>query len=127
MTSKEIGFLGEKIAAVYLEKKGYTIIKHNFTVKGGEIDIIAKKDDIIAFVEVKTRSVDFMTDGFSAVTNKKKRLIIKAAEKYSLRNPHDLQPRFDVVQIILDDKDKKVVGFNYVESAFDASGIMTIL
>jgi putative endonuclease len=125
MTNKEVGFLGEKIAALYLEKKGYTIMKRNFTVKGGEIDIIAKKDGFIAFVEVKTRSADFMSDGFSAVTEKKRRLIIRASEIYSLRYPHDLQPRFDVVQIILDGK--KVIGFNYVENAFDASGIMTIL
>ena len=64
MTSAEIGSAGEKIAALYLEKKGYKILRRNFRVKGGEIDIIAENDDIISFVEVKSRSVHYISDGF---------------------------------------------------------------
>lgn len=125
MTAKEIGEFGEKVAAFYLEKKGYKILKRNFRVKGGEIDIIAEKGGIIAFTEVKTRTPDFIESGFDAVTMQKKRLIIRASQLYSLKYPHDFQPRFDVVQIIADGK--KIVGFNYIENAFDASDIMTIL
>lgn len=125
MTAKELGEFGEKVAAFYLEKKGYKILKRNFRVKGGEIDIIAEKDGIIAFVEVKTRTPDFIESGFDAVTLRKKRLIIRASQIYSVKFPHELQPRFDVVQIIADDR--KIVGFNYIENAFDASDIMTIL
>lgn len=125
MTAKELGEFGEKVAAFYLEKKGYKILKRNFRVKGGEIDIIAEKDGIIAFVEVKTRTPDFIESGFDAVTLRKKRLIIRASQIYSVKFPHELQPRFDVVQIIADGR--KIVGFNYIENAFDASGIMTIL
>jgi putative endonuclease len=119
MNSKEIGTYGEKITAFYLEKKGYKIIGRNYCIKGGEIDIIAVKDDIIAFVEVKTRTLDSIADGFEAVTKSKKKLIIKTAAEYSYKNPHDYQPRFDVVSIILDNK--KVAGFNYIENAFDAT------
>lgn len=125
MTAKEVGDRGENIAAFYLEKKGYRILRRNFRIKGGELDIIAEKDGIIAFVEVKTRSADFLSGGFEAVDKRKQRLIIRAAEEYSLKNPHDLQPRFDVVEIILDGK--RVVGFNYVENAFCAEDMMTIL
>ena len=120
MTSAEIGSAGEKIAALYLEKKGYKILRRNYRVKGGEIDIIAENDDIISFVEVKTRSVDYISDGFEAVTKSKQKLIIKAAAEYFYRCGSDKQPRFDVVSIVLDGK--KVVGFNYITDAFDASG-----
>lgn len=125
MTRKELGDFGERVAALYLEKKGYKILCRNYRVKGGEIDIIAEKDGIIAFVEVKTRAPDYISGGFEAVTNRKKRLIIKTAEQYSFKHPHELQPRFDAVEIITDGK--RVTGFNYVENAFDGSGIMTIL
>ncbi|MCH5193086.1 MAG: YraN family protein [Oscillospiraceae bacterium] len=119
MDKKELGDFGEKAVAYYLEKKGYRILKRNFTVKGGEIDIIASKDGIIAFVEVKTRAPDPLVNGFEAVTAAKKRRIIRTSEKYSYRFPHDLQPRFDIVWVTV--SGRKVTGFNYIENAFDYS------
>ena len=119
MDKKELGYFGEKVTAYYLEKKGYKILRRNFCVKGGEIDIIAEKDGIIAFVEVKTRAPEPLVNGFEAVTVSKQKLIIKASEEYSYRFPHDLQPRFDVVWVTV--ADRKVVGFRYIENAFDAS------
>ena len=53
MDRKELGYFGEKVVAYYLEKKGYVILKRNFCIKGGEIDIIAQKDDIIAKLEAQ--------------------------------------------------------------------------
>lgn len=119
MDKKELGDFGEKVTAYYLEKKGYTILKRNFRIKGGEIDIIAEKDGIIAFTEVKTRAPDPLVNGFEAVTEAKKKRIIKASEIYLVRFPHDLQPRFDTVWITV--SGGKVVGFRYIENAFDAS------
>ena len=75
MDKKELGYYGENVVAYYLKKKGYTILKRNFCVKGGEIDIIAQYEDIIAFVEVKTRAPDPLVNGFEAVTKSKKKLI----------------------------------------------------
>ena len=124
MTGKELGAYGEKYTADYLVRNGYKILKCNFCVRGGEIDIIASKDDFIAFVEVKTRAPDYMVSGLEAVTKRKRRLI-KAAEQYSYKFPHDLQPRFDVAELIVRGND--VIGFDYIENAFDASDIMTIL
>lgn len=119
MDRKQLGYFGEKVTAYYLTKKGYRILKRNFTVKGGEIDIIAEKDGIIAFVEVKTRTPDPMVNGFEAVTKSKRKLIIKTSEEYSYRFPHDFQPRFDVAWVTV--SDGKVSDFQYIENAFDAS------
>ena len=125
MTANEVGSFGEKIAAFYLEKKGYMIRYRNFRIRGGEIDIIAEKNNILAFVEVKTRTVDFFSSGLDALNLRKRQLIVKTAEQYSFKYPHELQTRFDVVDIIIDGR--KVVGFNYIENAFDASNVKTIL
>lgn len=52
---KQTGNRGEKLAINYLEKQGYQILKQNFTIRGGEIDLIAQDGEQIVFVEVKTR------------------------------------------------------------------------
>ena len=56
-------------------------LKRNYTVRGGEIDIIAKKNDCVAFVEVKTRKLDAFQSGEEAVTKSKQKRIIKTAKK----------------------------------------------
>ena len=117
--SRNIGKYGERVAALYLEKKGYRILERNYCVKGGEIDIIAERDSFIAFIEVKTRTPDFLSDGFDAVNKTKQKNIIKASALYLYKNPHRLQPRFDVIRIIADGE--KVVGFSHIENAFDNS------
>ena len=120
MNIGKTGGTGERLTAEFLRKNGFSIIKRNYHCRYGEIDIIAENDEFILFVEVKTRSVDFISDGFEAVTKSKQKLIIKAAAEYFYRCGSDKQPRFDVVSIVLDGK--KVVGFNYITDAFDASG-----
>jgi len=57
--NQKIGKLGEDIACLYLERKGFSIEERNYTKKWGEIDIIAKKDNKIYFVEVKSVSTNF--------------------------------------------------------------------
>lgn len=121
MNSKELGNVGEKAVCNYLTKKGYQILKRNFCIRGGEIDIIASKDDIIAFVEVKTRQLNNLAGGFEAVTKSKQRFIIKTATEYMVRFQVELQPRFDVAEILVDSNDipSKI---HYIENAFDTSG-----
>ncbi len=119
MDRKETGDLGENFTAAYLEKNGYKILKRNFRIRGGEIDIISEKDGIIAFTEVKTRAPDPLVNGFEAVTKAKQKRIIKASELYSMRFPHDFQPRFDTAWVTV--SAGKVLGFQYIENAFDAS------
>ncbi|HOV41406.1 MAG TPA: YraN family protein, partial [Oscillospiraceae bacterium] len=76
MDKKEMGRLGEEAVCRLLSGKGFKIVSRNFTVRGGEIDIIAESDEIIAFVEVKTRKADSMLNGFESVTKSKQRLIV---------------------------------------------------
>jgi len=60
LTTKEVGALGEKVAAEYLRRHGFTIRDHNVARKTGELDIVAEKEDTLHFVEVKT----ILTDRF---------------------------------------------------------------
>ncbi len=113
----QTGKLGEDLTAYFLEKHGYTIVKRNYRVKGGEIDIIATKGDIIAFVEVKTRDASALDSGVNAVNKSKRKLIIKTAQEYSYRNEHDYQPRFDIAEVLV--KNGKPIKFNYIDNAFD--------
>lgn len=117
--SREIGDIGEQATVEFLVKNGYEILKRNYTVRGGEIDIIAKKNKVVAFVEVKTRGKNPLVTGEKAVTEKKRRHIVKTAEHYlnTLDQPCDC--RFDVA--VAEVKDRKIVRLKYYVSAFDAS------
>lgn len=114
----DTGRLGEALAAYYLERSGYTILRRNWRIKGGEIDIIAEKDGIIAFVEVRTRDAEAFAPGAQTVGSRKKMLVIRAAQEYSYRNPHDLQPRFDIAEVTV--KNGRAVRLRYFDNAFDA-------
>ncbi|MBR2346878.1 MAG: YraN family protein [Clostridia bacterium] len=127
MKTVDIGRLGEDQAARFLKKNKFKIIDRNLHVSHNEIDIIAisKKQRIIAFVEVKARTVDkdlyspFGTPA-SAVTKEKQRRTIEAARGYLRSNEKyfDFQPRFDVLEIYLDREDMKVLKINHIENAF---------
>lgn len=125
MKSKAIGFLGERAVCRYLQQQGYRIVSRNFTVRGGEIDIIASCDDVLAFVEVKTRKVDSMVTGMEAVTPAKQRVLIRTAQQYLLRFPDSAQPRFDVAEVRVDENGELYL--QYIKNAFDASGLGVIL
>lgn len=82
MNHKEIGNLGETLAAELLKRKGYHILERNYRCAYGEVDIIAADRGMIAFVEVKTRLTDICGDGRSAVDSKKRHRIHNAAGYY---------------------------------------------
>lgn len=84
--NNRIGKIGEKLAAEYLEKHGYEIITTNFYTKRGEIDIIARKDNEIVFVEVKTRSSDSFGKPVEAVTILNKNICIKQQNTICIKN-----------------------------------------
>lgn len=79
-TAKEIGNVGEDHAEKYLKKHGWKIITRNYTVKGGEIDIIAYRFGVLAFFEVKSRSSDLYGTPAEAV-NEEKLMHIKYAKR----------------------------------------------
>lgn len=116
---RKAGNIGEDAVCGFLVRHGYEIIKRNFTVRGGEIDIIAEKADIIAFVEVKTRTIGSMTSAEEAVDLRKQRLIIRTAQAYLQNAAQLLQCRFDVAAV--ETESGKVKKLRYYVNAFDAS------
>ena len=120
MTKSETGKTGENAVCEYLMNQGYSISARNYRIKGGEIDIIAVKDGFVAFVEVKSRRPDSLVSGFEAVNERKKRLVIKTASDYCMKYPSDLQPRFDIAQVTVGNG--RVLGIEYIENAYDATG-----
>lgn len=115
MTRKrEIGDFGEEITAEYLEKNGYRILDRNYSKPFGEIDIIAIKDDLIAFVEVKTRKSDAFAYAAEAVDSYKQERIRRASQAYLMeKNMLDFLMTFDIAEVYLDTRK-----INYIENAF---------
>jgi putative endonuclease len=95
-----LGFEGEKIAKKHLLEKGYIILQENWRFKKYEVDIIAKKNDQIIFVEVKTRSSAEFGDPELFVTKQKQRFLIAAANEYLVSNNIDLECRFDIISVL---------------------------
>jgi putative endonuclease len=100
-STRDIGKKAEEQACTYLEEIGYKIVKRNFFFgKVGEIDIVAKDQDIMVFIEVKARSSDSYGSPLDSITPKKQRSIRKVAEGYFYINKLENQEcRFDVITI----------------------------
>lgn len=113
MTSS-LGKLGEAYAAAYLTQLGYTLVAANFTLPVGrnlrgavvhaEIDLVAYDDDVLCFVEVKTRSSDWFAPPEVNVDLRKRRQITRAARVYrQMLGIEDDPHRYDVVTVVLND------------------------
>lgn len=98
--SHDLGFKGEDLAAEHLKKSGYRILNRNWRAGKLEIDIIAENKDFVVFIEVKTRSEDFLIDPKTAVNKEKQRSMVYAADTYIKRNNIDKESRFDVITVI---------------------------
>ncbi|MGK7389198.1 MAG: YraN family protein [Candidatus Cyclobacteriaceae bacterium M2_1C_046] len=90
---------GEKLAAEYMIGKGYEILEENFRYKRGEIDLIAQKDQLLVFVEVKARTNVGYGHPEESVDNKKAEMIIKTADQYLLEKDWQGLIRFDIISI----------------------------
>ena len=101
MNTKITGNEGESRASVYLEEKGFQIIGKNWRTKGGEIDIIAVKNDILAFVEVKTLPNGTLDMIQRELNYQKRERIIKTSKRFLLkhREYNNSYVRFDVIVI----------------------------
>lgn len=120
--SREIGRLGEERAKKYLQKNGYEIVDTNFHSRYGEIDIIAVKHNIIAFVEVKTRASHSFVKPVEAVNFSKIQKIFKTAQVYITNKNINLQPRFDICEVTFYELDSTVKVTNYIKNAFMQEG-----
>ena len=117
---KTVGKLGEDCAAQFLEAAGYTIVARNFRIRSAEIDIIAQRDGVLVFVEVKARSNIRHGLPVEAVTLRKQKKIIEAAGVFLQdENFCDCACRFDVVEIYFDGE--RVEEINHIENAFEVS------
>lgn len=116
MNKRELGKNSEEMAANYLDKKGYRILELNFQNRIAEIDIIAQRNDIICFIEVKARRSMKYGLPRESITPSKIRKIIKGAQSYiNYKGIRGTQFRFDVIEIFLEDNK-----INHIENAFTA-------
>lgn len=117
MSRRAFGNMGEAAASEYLRKRGWEIVARNVRYGQGEIDIVARKGELLAFVEVKRRSSTRYGQPVEAVSWAKRRHIALAAAMYVQEHgPQDAMMRFDIIEIL-------GAQINHIENAFDATGL----
>lgn len=112
MNTRIIGSVKEDLAVLYLEQNDFEIIERNFKCKIGEIDIIAKKDDVVRFIEVKYRKGSFAGGASYAISQKKLLKISKIAEFYIMT--HGLQEQSFSIDALLIEGDS----YTYLENIY---------
>ncbi len=111
----ELGKKGEEIAANYLIKNGYVILDLNWRFQKSEIDIIAKKENTLFIIEVKTRSSIHIISPENAVNQKKIKLLVVAANEYVSQKKLNIEVQFDIITI---HKKHKKHTLNHIKDAF---------
>lgn len=118
-STRHTGKRGEKLAQQFLTRRGYTIVNTNWSTRFGEIDIVARLDDLLVFVEVKTRHSQDTETAFASITPAKHERIIKAVYQYL--HDHELEDdvrwRIDAIGIALNKNRSPII--DHVEDAFD--------
>ncbi len=109
--TKAIGNIAENMACEYLKNEGYEIIERNFTTDIGEIDIIAKKEDVVAIVEVKAATSPTDFNPSEKVNKQKQGKIKRTAIIFSWQFGEDWCYRFDIIEIVGEE-------INHIEDAF---------
>jgi len=111
----ELGKKGEELAVDFLVKNGYTIRDKNWRYQKAEVDIIAEKEDILAVVEVKTRSSIDFGNPQDFVNPKKIKLLVAAIDEYVISKDLDIEVRFDIIAIV---KQNNKFVIEHLEDAF---------
>ncbi|WP_297129012.1 YraN family protein [uncultured Eubacterium sp.] len=110
------GRIAEMKAANYLRGKGYYLIEHSYKSRFGEIDLIFEYKNFIVFVEVKARSENSIAQPREFVDEVKQRKIISTANLYMSQYKIKLQPRFDVIEVFLENN--RIKSIKHLENAF---------
>lgn len=97
------GHKGEQLAAEFLMRQGFTVVRRNFRFKRAEIDLIVQRDNWIIFVEVKTRSSDTYGEPEEFVDRKQTLRIFEAAEEFIFSTDWQGHIRFDIISVKLTD------------------------
>ncbi len=117
INKRAIGAKGEAIAVKYLKKHKFKVLETNYYCRYGEVDIIARDGDVIAFVEVKSRSPKTLVNPLYSVNRRKQAQICKAAQDYIIKkNITDTMFRFDVITVIYNEVRPEV---QLIKNAFD--------
>ena len=114
-----IGILGEEEATKMLKKKGFRVTEHNWRMGHLEVDLIAENKNEIVFIEVKARTTSYgniLPEEY--VDETKRRRMIAAANAYIKHNKIEKSPRFDIIGIIVDAKNKEILYRNHLENVF---------
>ena len=117
----DVGREGEALAANFLQQKGYEIVDRNWRYGPKEIDIVARDGETMVFVEVKTRSTLAFELPQEAVTKKKMKNLVEAADAYMLQYNIELEGRFDIVGV-LNGNPPKVI--EHIEGAWQANDLL---
>ncbi|MBT8375949.1 MAG: endonuclease [Winogradskyella sp.] len=111
----ELGKKGEQLAVDFLVENGYKILERNYRFDKAEVDVIAKLDEVLAIVEVKTRSTADFGNPQDFVKPKQIKNLVKAIDEYVTVNSLDVEVRFDIVAIL---KQEKNFSIEHLKNAF---------
>ena len=114
---KALGRLGEDLACRHLEGEGFHIVERNWRTRQGEIDVVARRGDLIAFVEVKARRGEEYGEPEESVTPAKARRIRHVAAQYLTQAYRSGEVRFDVIGVKFGAGDR-VIQLRHTEDAF---------
>jgi putative endonuclease len=111
----ETGKLGEEIAVEYFRKKDFKILEKNWRFGKLEIDIIAIDKETLVFIEVKTRSADYLVEPELSLTKKQQGFIIRAANAFIDTHSYDMEARFDIFSVVIHPEGREV---KHIDDAF---------
>lgn len=111
----ELGKKGEQLAVDFLMENGYEIVERNYRFNKAEVDVIAQKEEVLAIVEVKTRSTIDFGNPQDFVKPKQIQRLVKAVDEYVQVNGLDVEVRFDIIAIVKEGKGFKI---EHLENAF---------
>ena len=111
----ELGKKGEQLAVDFLLENNYEIVERNYRFDRAEVDIIARKEAILAIIEVKTRSTIDFGNPQDFVKPKQIQRLVKAVDDYVVENELAVEVRFDIIAIV---KEKKGFSVEHLENAF---------
>ena len=111
----QLGKKGEQLAVDFLIENGYDIVERNYRFNKAEVDIIAQKEDVLAIIEVKTRSTTDFGNPQDFVKPKQIKNLVKAVDEYVTVNNLEVDVRFDIIAIV---KEKQEFKIEHLEDAF---------
>jgi putative endonuclease len=120
-THNDLGRQGETLAKAHLEATGYEIMDENWVFGKAEIDLIAYKDRVIIFTEVKARTGNGFGEPEDFVDARKQRLLVEAADEYIYLMNHQGEVRFDIISVLFDRNNNYKL--KHIEDAFWPSAI----